>query len=971
MTMHGFELVREEYIEELKSDVRIYRHLQTGAELISVQNEDENKAFGITFRTPPEDSTGVAHIMEHSVLGGSRKYQVKEPFVELVKGSFKTFLNAMTSSDMTTYPVATTNMQEFYNLVDVYLDAVFYPLITPHHLQQEGWHLDLEDKDDPLIYKGIVFNEMKGVYSSPESLLYMAIQESAFPDNAYAFSSGGDPKVMPQLNYEQFRTFHETYYHPSNARIFFYGDDPEEERLRLLDGYLKDFEVQEIASGVAIHAPFAEPKRVHYPYGVDADGENREKAFVSVNWVLPEFYDPTLRMALGVMSYAILGTAASPLRKVLVDSGLGDDVIGGGLSGQLKQMTFSVGMKGVNTAVTEQVATLILAELENLAENGIAPEQIEAALNSIEFSLRENNTGSFPRGLSLMFRMMRTWLYEQDPLQPLKFEAPLTAVKETLATKPTYFQELIRTYILENTHRVTVFLEPDATLQKQWETDEKESLAAIKTKLSTAQLEEIIETTETLKERQSTPDDSQALAAIPRLTMADLDKKNKLIPMAISKEGGAEILYHDLFTNGIVYLEVGFNAHVLPADLLPYLKLFGGALVGIGTETEDFVTVQQRIGRKTGGIYPSTHMSAKREADEAALWLFLSGKATMAQVDEMLNIMRDLFLTVKLDNQERFKQMVLRAKAGLESGLIPSGHSVVNRRLSSYFSESGWLAEQMGGIEYLFFLRRLAQDVEEDWPAVLAKLERLHHLLVNRNGMLCNMTLDGANWALVEPKLRDFVTAFPVQDVNLQNWDWKRPLLSEGLTMPVQVNYVAKGTNLYTLGYTRHGSIAPITNYLRTTYLWEKIRVQGGAYGGMVSFNSNTGVFTYLSYRDPNLLKTVENYDRVGPFLRQEINKDELTKSIIGSISNMDGYQLPDAKGSSSMVRYLSNSTDEYRQQARDEILGTTPADFAQLADVLDEVVNNGLVTVLGSADAISSANAEMGGDWLQVSKVM
>ena len=518
---------------------------------------------------------------------------------------------------------------------------------------------------------------------------------------------------------------------------------------------------------------------------------------------------------------------------------------------------------------------------------------------------------------------------------------------------------------------MTVFLEPDSELQARWDKEEKEKLAAIQAKLSDEQIDDIVATTHKLKELQAAPDDPEALAAIPRLTLADLEEENKNIPIAISQANGAEILYHDLFTNGIVYLEAGFNAHVLPADLLPYVKLFGRALVEIGTESEDFVKLQQRIGAKTGGVYPSTFISAKREADDAAAWLFLRGKSTVAQVDDLLGIMRDVFLTVQLDNQERFKQMVLRAKSGVESGLIPSGHSVVNRRLRSYFSESGWLGEKTGGVDYLYFLRQLAEDVENDWPSVLAKLEALRDLLVNRNAMLCNVTLDAANWAIVEPKLRQFIDQFPASDVNIQTWDWQRPLTAEGLTIPAQVNYVAKGANLYDLGYKRSGTITPITNYLRTTYLWEKIRVQGGAYGGLLSFSSSTGVFSYLSYRDPNLLKTVENYDNAGQFLRRDISEDELVKSIIGSISGLDSYQLPDAKGFSSLSRYLTNTTDEYRQQVRDEVLSTTAADFAQLADVLDQLKENGLVTVLGSAEAIAAANAEKGGDWLEVSKVM
>ncbi len=970
-TTHGFELIREEYIDELNATARLYQHVQTGAEMISMNNDDENKSFGITFRTPPPDSTGVPHIMEHSVLGGSRKYRVKEPFIELAKGSFKTFLNAMTFPDMTSYPVATTNMQEFYNLVDVYLDAVFHPLITPFHLEQEGWHFELDDADAPLIYKGIVFNEMKGAMSSPENLHYYHTMRSVFPDNTYRHYSGGDPQVMPNLTYEDFRSFHETYYHPANARIFFYGDDPEEGRLRLMNEYLQDFAAEEIASEVTVQPAFAEPRRTAFPYSVDGDGDHRDKAYISVNWALPENYDPALQMALGVLSYAILGTAGAPLRKTLVDSGLGDDVIGGGISSRLRQMTFSVGMKGVKTSDTDQVEAIILETLEKLADEGIDPEQIEAALNTFEFSYRENNTGSFPRGLSLMFRALSNWLYDQDPLQPLKFEAPLTAVKEQIMQNPAYLQEMIHTYLLDNPHRVTVVLEPDAEYQQRLETAEKEKLAAIKSQLTAEQLEEIVEHTQTLRALQEKPDDPAALATIPRLTLADLDKENKTIPIEMGQAHGAQLLYHDLFTNGIVYLEAGFDLHTLPQELLPYVPLFGRALVDMGTETEDFVRLQQRIGQKTGGIYPTTLFSAKRNEAEATAWLFLRGKSTVPQAEEMLGIMQDVLLTVNLDNQERFRQMVLRAKAGLESGLIPGGHGVVNGRLRSYFSESGWLNELTGGVAYLFFLRRLAEDVERDWPGVLAKLEAVRDTAVNQNAMLCNVTLDAANWATFRPQLEAFVAEMPQKPVEREVWDWIRPLTPEGLTIPAQVNYVAKGTNIYDLGYELNGSISVINNYLRTTYLWEKIRVLGGAYGGMVSFSPFTGVYSFLSYRDPNLLETLVNYDGAADFLRQPIHEDELTKSIIGAISSMDAYQLPDAKGYTSMVRYLTNSTDEYRQKMREDVLGTTQADFTRLADVLAQMNDTGLVTVLGSAEAINQANAEMGGDWLDVKKVM
>ncbi len=428
---HGFELLRDEQIDEINTRARIWRHVKSGAELLSLENDDENKVFGISFSTPPADSTGVAHIMEHAVLGGSQKYQVKEPFVELVKGSLNTFLNAMTFSDKTIYPVASTNLQDFYNLVDVYLDAVFFPLITPNHLQQEGWHYELDKLDDPLKYKGVVFNEMKGVYSAPDSLLQRYSQQTLFPDNTYQYDSGGDPAAIPDLTYEQFKAFHDDYYQPSNSLIFMYGDDDPQERLRLLDEYLSQFEAIEVDSSVSLQTPFMEPRRFSYPYTVEANQDNgqKPKAMVQVNWMLPEFEDPNLVMALSVLSYALVSTPASPLRKALIDSGLGEDVTGGGLSTYTRQMTFSIGMKGIEVGDEGKVESLIIDTLKQLAEDGIEPDMVAAAVNTIEFSLRENNTGSYPRGLSLMINSLNTWLHGRDPLLPMRYEAPLEALE--------------------------------------------------------------------------------------------------------------------------------------------------------------------------------------------------------------------------------------------------------------------------------------------------------------------------------------------------------------------------------------------------------------------------------------------------------------------------------------------------------------------------------------------------------------
>jgi Zn-dependent M16 (insulinase) family peptidase len=970
-TSHGFTLVREEQITELNTLARLWRHDKTGAQLLSMENDDENKCFGITFRTPPADSTGIAHIMEHAVLAGSRKYPLKEPFIHLVKGSLKTFLNAMTYPDRTVYPVASTNLQDFYNLVEVYLDAVFYPLITPYHLDQEGWHYELENVDAPLNFRGVVFNEMKGAYSSPEMLLYRYSKQSLFPNNTYGFDSGGDPTQIPNLTYEQFKQFHATYYHPSNALIFFAGDDDPTERLRILDEYLREFEPIAVNGEVALQPRFDAPRRTTFRYGADAGTDLSKKAMVQLNWLLPESLDLNLVMALDLLSDAMFGTQASPLRKALVDSGLGDDVTGGGLGVGLRQMTFSVGLKGIALADADQVERLILATLEKLAAEGIDPDTVEAALNSTEFALRENNTGSFPRGLSLMFRTLTPWLYGADPLAPLAYEPLLATLKQNLAQNPRFLQELIGAYLLENAHRTTVILQPDTNYNAELAAAEQERLSKARAGMDQAQLQAIVENTQELKRRQEAPDDPAALAALPMLKLGDLEKEIKLIPLEVMPAQGGEILYHDLFTNGIVYLDLGLNLRTLPQELLPYVNLFGRSLTEMGTEREDYVKLSQRIGRKTGGVYATMMLSSVRNQEEASAWFIVRGKATMNQTQELLAILQEILLTVKLDNQERFRQIVSKVRSRSEASLVPSGSGYVAGRLRASFNQADWAEELMDGIDYLFFLRQLEKAIQEDWPGVLARLEAVRNHLLNRQGLIANVTLDAENWGRFEPQLQDFLRALPAAERSAPPWTPNYTLANEGLTIPAQVNYVGKGANLYQLGYEYDGSLSVIANFIRTSWLWEKVRMQGGAYGAHVGFSKQSGVWTFTSYRDPNLLNTLEVYDQTAAALRTlDLSDEELTRNIIGAIGAMDGYQLPDAKGWSSMVRYLIGETDASRQQTRDQMLDTTLADFHRFADVLAEVNTHGRVVVLGSPEAIEKANTGRNG-WLQVQKVM
>ncbi len=956
----SFELLGDQDIPELNSRARLYRHIETGAEILSLENDDENKVFGVAFRTPPADSTGVAHILEHSVLCGSRKYPSKEPFVELLKGSLKTFLNAMTYPDKTCYPVASQNVQDFYNLVDVYLDAVFFPRITPQIFAQEGWHYELDNLEAPLIYKGVVFNEMKGAYASPDGLLREHAQQSLFPDTTYGVDAGGHPQRIPDLTYAQFKQFHETLYHPSNARFFFYGDDDPETRLSMLYEYLREFKHKQVDSAVRMQAHFAGPRHTVHTYPVDQDSAETAKSQVSVNWLLPQTSDPRISLELTILSHILVGTPAAPLRKALLDSGLGEDLTASGYTGILRQGMFMAGLKGINAADADQVERLIMQTLADLADGGIDPDTVEASVNTLEFRLRENNTGSAPRGLLAMIRALTTWLHDEDPFAALAFDAPLNAIKARLAAGEHLFEGLIRTHLLDNSHRTVTLLNPDPEQAKREADAERLRLEEVRAAMSEAELQAIMQQTEELKRLQETPDPPEVLAMIPSLTLHDLDTRNKDIPLTHYSQQDVRVLYHDLPTSDIIYMDLGFDLHTLPQELLPYVPLFARALLEMGTEKEDYVALSQRIGRKTGGISTNRISSAARERSEAAVWLLVRARAVPAQTDEMLGILRDMLLTLRLDDRERFRQIVLKAKAGKEASMVPSGHSMVNLRLRGAFNEADWADEQMGGVSSLFFLRQLVDEIERDWPAVQARLEQIRSTLLKRGAMICNVTVDEPNWKQFAPRLDEFLAAFPATPVSHAVWTPTYSSGMEGLTIPAQVNYVGKATNLFQHGYVPHGSLAVINKYLRTSWLWEQVRVKGGAYGVFCTFDRYAGVYSFLSYRDPNLIGTLDVYDRTAQVLREvELGENEVVRSIIGAISDIDSYQLPDAKGYSSMVRYLLNETDEIRQQWRDDVLSTTEQHFRAFADMLDVVREHGMVVVMGSGEAINAANAQ------------
>ena len=805
---HGFELIQDRTISEINTRARLWQHIRTGAQLLSMENDDENKTFSINFRTPPFDSSGVAHILEHSVLCGSDKYPLKEPFVELIKGSLNTFLNAFTYPDKTCYPVASTNLQDFYNLIKVYLDAVFHPLISPYTFYQEGWHYELDAADAEMTFKGVVFNEMKGNYSSADSVLAEQSQHSLYPDTLYSLDSGGDPLAIPDLTYAKFKDFHERYYHPSNARIWFYGDDDPDKRLELIDAALAGYSKINVDSGIPLQPLFNAPRWKEAVY--DSGEDENAKAHVCINWMLPEASQAETTLGLEILSHVLMGTPAAPLYKTLIDSGLGEELTGSGYDSDYRQPNFSAGLKGISADDAQKVEALVLDTLKSLTDKGIDADTIAASMNTVEFLLRENNTGSFPRGLSLMLGALHTWLYDQDPITPLEFEEPLNAIKKRVQTGERYFEGLIHTYLLENPHRVTVLLKPDPEYGKQREALEMNRLKKARAEMSASEIEAVLAATRELKRRQETPDSPEALASLPMLGRSDLDPHVRTTPTRKINTGESTILHHDLFTNGITYLELAFNLHGLQQDWLPYVPTFSRALLETGTSGLDFVQLVQRIGQRTGGIYPSLFTSAVRGQQQGETWMILRGKSMLAQTGDLLDLMRDVLFTARLNDRERIRQIVLEDKAGMEAGAVQAGHRIANSRLKAHFGEADWVSEQMTGVSQLFFLRDLLKKIDQDWESVWKVFESIRTALFIQPASLLNITVDAAGFEQVQPLLEKFINQLPSVPFTPALWTPTQYPSNEGFSLPTQVNYVGKGTNLYAHGYQLKGSVLAI-----------------------------------------------------------------------------------------------------------------------------------------------------------------
>ena len=960
--LSAYRVVEHKTIEEMQSEGIVLEHKKTKARLFLVSNDDENKVFCIGFRTPPDNDCGLPHILEHSVLCGSDKFPLKDPFVELVKGSLNTFLNAMTYPDKTVYPVASCNDKDFQNLMDVYMDAVLHPNIYKEEkiFRQEGWHYELESKDAPLIYNGVVYNEMKGAYSSPESLLDSVTQKTLFPDTCYGKDSGGDPVHIPELSYEKFLDFHRTYYHPSNSYIYLYGDMDMAEKLTWLDEeYLSHYEERPVDSRIREQKAFEKPVEREFSYSI-TDGESGEDAtYLSVNTVVGDDLDPKLYVAFQILEYTLLDAPGAPLKQALIDAGIGKDILGGYESGIL-QPFFSVIAKDANKEQKGEFLAIVKGTLRKLADQGINRKSLLAGMNYFEFKYREADYGSAPKGLMYGLQCLDSWLYDGDQMTHLCYQETFDFLKKEVENG--YFEQLIKDYLLDNPFEAVIVVAPEKNLTAKEDEKLAKKLADYKASLSEEELEKLVKATRELKEYQDTPSTPEILAKIPLLTREDIDKKAETFFWTEKEEDGIKVLHHNFFTSGIGYLKVLFNTSVLPQEDLPYAGLLKSVLGSISTEHYSYSDLTSEIHLNSGGMdFSVTSYANLQDAEQFTGAFVASIRVLYDKLDFGFTMLEEILNHSVFTDEKRLGEVIQETRSRARMKLENAGHSTAVSRATSYFSATAYYNELTGGTAYYHFLEQLEKDYPAKKQEIIAKLQEVSRKLFTRSNMLVNYTADENGYEKLPETLKLLSAKLP--EGSRETYVFTHPVknVNEGLKTSAQVDYVARCGNFRDAGLAYTGALKILQVILSYDYLWLNIRVKGGAYGCMSGFG-RSGEGYLVSYRDPNLKETNEIYEGIPAYLEQfDPDERDMTKYVIGTISNLDAPLTPSVKGSRGLSAYLSGVTEEMMQTERDQVLQATKEDIRALAAHVRAVLQTGSFCVVGNEEKIEANRAMFG----------
>lgn len=961
MTIHDlaeYEILDEHRVEDVQSDGFILRHKKSGARIAILSNNDDNKVFYIGFRTPPEDETGVPHIIEHTTLCGSKKFPVKDPFIELAKGSLNTFLNAMTYPDKTVYPVASCNDQDFKNLMDVYLDAVFNPNITKYEeiFKQEGWHYELTGKDDELKINGVVYNEMKGAYSSPDEVLSSQIYRSLFPDNTYSKDSGGNPEYIPKLTYEAYLDFYHKYYHPSNSYIYLYGDMDVVERLEWLDKeYLSLYDYKKVNSEINKQPAFDEIKNVEAQYSITMDDSQENKTYLSYNRVVGDSLDEMLYQAFDVLDYALVSSPGAPVKQALIDAGIGDDVYGSYDAGIL-QPVFSFVAKNANASQADEFESIIENTLKEVVKTGINKEALLAGINSSEFKFREADFGQFPKGLLFGLNCLDSWLF--DDMKPfIHLECLGTFAKLRKAVDTDYFEKLIQEYLLDNTHGSSVTVKPKRGLGNEREETLAKELSDYKASLSDEEIKKLIEDTEHLKKYQEEPSSDEDLRKLPMLTRADM-KKNAMAFSNIEDELlDVKVVRHDIESNGIDYISFLFDAGDFAQSELGYLGFFTNALGLVSTEKYSYTDLANATNIYTGGI--STGTASHPDIKDRNNFVFkfeVKLKVLEKNLDKALELMEQMLLSSDFTDTKRLGELVAQIKARLQANLSSSGHLVAAMRSMSSFSRYALYQDELKGVAFYRSICRIEKELSESPKSVSDKLAAIAKKLFARNRMLISFTGNNEAYGNAKPSLEKVIAGFNKMSAVGNQAEVHFNTAKEAFIDASQIQYVAKTGDFICEGYEYTGALRLLRIILSYDYLWINVRVKGGAYGCMNTF-LRSGESYFVSYRDPNLSDTLDVYDRIPEYIKSfSPDERDMTKYIIGTFSALDTPMNPEAKGSRSLSAYLEGITYEQIQKERNEILNAQPEDIRRLADLVEAVLKKDSICVIGNENMIKES---------------
>lgn len=961
MTIHDlaeYEILDEHRVEDVQSDGFILRHKKSGARIAILSNNDDNKVFYIGFRTPPEDETGVPHIIEHTTLCGSKKFPVKDPFIELAKGSLNTFLNAMTYPDKTVYPVASCNDQDFKNLMDVYLDAVFNPNITKYEeiFKQEGWHYELTGKDDELKINGVVYNEMKGAYSSPDEVLSSQIYRSLFPDNTYSKDSGGNPEYIPKLTYEAYLDFYHKYYHPSNSYIYMYGDMDVVERLEWLDKeYLSLYDYKKVNSEINKQPAFDEIKNVEAEYSITMDDSQENKTYLSYNRVVGDSLDEMLYQAFDVLDYALVSSPGAPVKQALIDAGIGDDVYGSYDAGIL-QPVFSFVAKNANASQADEFESIIENTLKEVVKTGINKEALLAGINSSEFKFREADFGQFPKGLLFGLNCLDSWLF--DDMKPfIHLECLGTFAKLRKAVDTDYFEKLIQEYLLDNTHGSSVTVKPKRGLGNEREEALAKELSDYKASLSDEEIDKLIEETEHLKKYQEEPSSDEDLRKLPMLTRADMKKEAMPFSNIEDTLSDVKVVRHDIESNGIDYISFLFDAGDFAQSELGYLGFFTNALGLVSTENYSYTDLANATNIYTGGIGTGTasHPDIK-DRNNFVFKFEVKLKVLEKNLDKALGLMEQMLLSSDFTDTKRLGEIVAQIKARLQANLSSSGHLVAAMRSMSSFSRYALYQDELKGIAFYRSICRIEKELSESPESVSDKLAAIAKKLFARNRMLISFTGNSEAYGNAKLSLEKVIAGFNKMSAIGNQTEVHFNTAKEAFIDASQIQYVAKTGDFICEGYEYTGALRLLRIILSYDYLWINVRVKGGAYGCMNTF-LRSGESYFVSYRDPNLSETLDVYDRIPEYIKSfSPDERDMTKYIIGTFSALDTPMNPEAKGSRSLSAYLEGITYEQIQKERNEILNAQPEDIRRLADLVEAVLKKDSICVIGNENMIKES---------------